>query len=129
MAARQASPTLLLILLGTVAGLSFLALLMLGPLLVNLAQEFQISVVIVGQLVPSTAITWGSRLHERARSLIPTSDGGCSYRIQLSCPDHDTAVWAGAQMVPAYLSARIACHAHPSGCRRPRLDRARVQWR
>src|SRR5262245_32083197 len=59
MTPRQASPTLLLILLCVVAGLSFLSLLMLGPLLVDLAHELQTSVVIVGQLVAATAITWG----------------------------------------------------------------------
>lgn len=55
----QASPMLLLILLCAAAGLAFLSLLMLGPLLVGLAHEFQTSVVIVGQLVAATAITWG----------------------------------------------------------------------
>jgi predicted MFS family arabinose efflux permease len=39
--------------------LAFLSLLMLGPLLVSLADEFQTSVVLVGQLVAATAITWG----------------------------------------------------------------------
>lgn len=56
---RQASPTGLLILLSGAAFLTMLAVLMLGPLLVTLAQEFQTSVAIVGQLATATAITWG----------------------------------------------------------------------
>ena len=56
---RQASPTLLLILLCAVVCLATLSVLMLGPLLVGLAHEFQTSVAIVGQLAAATAITWG----------------------------------------------------------------------
>jgi MFS transporter, DHA1 family, inner membrane transport protein len=59
MAARQASPTGLLILLSVVALPTALAGAMLGPLLVAMAHEFQISVAVVGQLVAVTAITWG----------------------------------------------------------------------
>src|SRR5215470_7158659 len=59
MASRQASPAVLLILLCVAVCLVNLAVLMLGPLLVALAQEFQTSVAIVGQLTAATAITWG----------------------------------------------------------------------
>src|SRR5262249_11693075 len=59
MTSRQASPTVLLILLCVAVFLVNLSVLMLGPLLVALAQEFQISVAIVGQLAAATAITWG----------------------------------------------------------------------
>src|SRR5215471_16393809 len=59
MASRQASPTVLLILLCVAVFLVNLAVLMLGPLLVALAHAFQTSVAIVGQLAAATAITWG----------------------------------------------------------------------
>ena len=59
MAPRQVSPTVLLILLSTAVFLTLVSVLMLGPLLVGLAHEFQTSVAIVGQLVAATAITWG----------------------------------------------------------------------
>jgi MFS transporter, DHA1 family, inner membrane transport protein len=59
MASRQASPTVLLLLLCVAVCLVNLAVLMLGPLLVALAQAFQTSVAIVGQLAAATAITWG----------------------------------------------------------------------
>ena len=59
MASRQASPTVLLILLCGAVFLVNLAVLMLGPLLVALAHAFQTSVAIVGQLAAATAITWG----------------------------------------------------------------------
>jgi len=59
MAPRQASPTGLLILLSVVALSTTLAGVMLGPLLVALAQEFHTSVAVVGQLAAATAITWG----------------------------------------------------------------------
>ena len=59
MASRQASPTVLLILLCVAVFLVNLSVLMLGPLLVALAHEFQTSVAIVGQLAAATAITWG----------------------------------------------------------------------
>jgi predicted MFS family arabinose efflux permease len=49
---------LLLLLCGT-GFLTLVSALMLGPLLVTLADEFQTSVAIVGQLVSATAITWG----------------------------------------------------------------------
>lgn len=55
---RQASPTLLLVLLSGANFFSGLSFLMLGPLLVELAQEFHTSVAIVGQLIGATAITW-----------------------------------------------------------------------
>lgn len=60
MAPRQTSPTVLLILLATAGGfLPTLSVLMLGPLLVDLAHEFQTSVAIVGQFATATALTWG----------------------------------------------------------------------
>ncbi len=48
MASRQASPTVLLILLCVAVFLVNLSVLMLGPLLVALAHAFQTSVAIVG---------------------------------------------------------------------------------
>lgn len=59
MAPRQVSPTVLLILLSAAVSLTLVSVLMLGPLLVALAREFQTSVALVGQLVAATAITWG----------------------------------------------------------------------
>jgi DHA1 family inner membrane transport protein len=59
MASRQASPTVLLMLLCVAVFLVNLTVLMLGPLLVALAHEFQTSVALVGQLAAATAITWG----------------------------------------------------------------------
>jgi predicted MFS family arabinose efflux permease len=59
MAPRQISPTVLLILLCTAVSLPSVVVLMLGPLLVALAHEFQTSVALVGQLASATAITWG----------------------------------------------------------------------
>jgi predicted MFS family arabinose efflux permease len=56
---RQVAPTVLLILLAAAVLLSLLSVLMLGPLLVPLAQEFHTSVAVAGQLVAATAITWG----------------------------------------------------------------------
>jgi predicted MFS family arabinose efflux permease len=50
----------LLILLSAAVFLSLLSVLMLGPLLVALADEFHTSVAVVGQLVAATAITWGT---------------------------------------------------------------------
>src|SRR5262249_19585022 len=59
MASRQASPTVLLILLCVAVFLVNLAVLMLGPLLAALAHAFHTSAAIVGQLSPATATTWG----------------------------------------------------------------------
>src|SRR5215510_12285468 len=59
MAPRQISPTALLMLLCIAVFLPSVAVLMLGPLLVALAHEFQTSVALVGQLASATAITWG----------------------------------------------------------------------
>ena len=56
---RQASPTGLLVLLCVVIFLAMIAVLMLGPLLVELAGEFHTSVAVAGQLVAATAIPWG----------------------------------------------------------------------
>jgi DHA1 family inner membrane transport protein len=56
---RQTSPTGLLILLCAAAFPTALSLLMMAPLLVDLAQAFQTSVALVGQLAAATAITWG----------------------------------------------------------------------
>lgn len=55
----QVSPTVLLILLCAADFFANLSVLMLGPLLVGLAHEFQTSVAIVGQLAAATAITRG----------------------------------------------------------------------
>jgi predicted MFS family arabinose efflux permease len=57
MAPRQIAPPVLL--LCAAVFLALLSLLMLGPLLVDLAYELQTSVAIVGQFVAATAITWG----------------------------------------------------------------------
>ena len=59
MVPRQLSPTALLILLCIAVFLPSVVVLMLGPLLVALAHEFQTSVALVGQLASATAITWG----------------------------------------------------------------------
>jgi MFS transporter, DHA1 family, inner membrane transport protein len=59
MALRQASPTWLLILLSAATLPTALSVVMLGPLLVALAHEFQTSVALVGQLSAATAVTWG----------------------------------------------------------------------
>jgi len=59
MAPRQISPTVLLILLCVAVFLPSVTVLMLGPLLITLAHEFQTSVAMVGQLASATAITWG----------------------------------------------------------------------
>src|SRR5882724_884846 len=59
MALRQASPTWLLILLSAATLPTALSVVMLGPLLVALAHEFQTSVALAGQLAAATAITWG----------------------------------------------------------------------
>ena len=59
MALRQTPPTLVLLLLCGAVFPSVLAVLMLGPLLVALAHEFQTSVAVVGQLAGATALTWG----------------------------------------------------------------------
>jgi predicted MFS family arabinose efflux permease len=55
----QASPNVLLTLLCAAAFPTALSLLMMAPLLVNLAQAFQTSVGVVGQLAAATAVTWG----------------------------------------------------------------------
>jgi len=59
MTPRQTSPTGLLILLCIVVNVASVSVVMLGPLLVALAQAFQTSVAMVGQLGGATAITWG----------------------------------------------------------------------
>jgi len=59
MALRQASPTWLLTLLSAATLPTALSVVMLGPLLVALAHEFQTSVALAGQLAAATAITWG----------------------------------------------------------------------
>ena len=55
----RVSPTFLLTLFAVAAFLAMLPVLMLGPLLVELASEFHTSVAVVGQLGGATAITWG----------------------------------------------------------------------
>ena len=59
MLSRQASPTFLLVLLSVTTFLAMLAVLILSPLLVELAKEFNTSVAAVGQLGGATAIAWG----------------------------------------------------------------------
>ena len=59
MALRHDSPTWLLILLSAATLPTALSVVMLGPLLVALAHEFQTSVALAGQLAAATAITWG----------------------------------------------------------------------
>ncbi|UCG63834.1 MAG: MFS transporter [Deltaproteobacteria bacterium] len=58
MAKRQLSPNLLLILLSVAVFLIFTVIVMLGPLLVDLAKEFRTSVAVTGQLAAATALTW-----------------------------------------------------------------------
>jgi predicted MFS family arabinose efflux permease len=57
MVKRQTSPTIILGLLCVAAFLTFTVTLMMGPLLVELAKEFDTSVAIVGQLVAAMALT------------------------------------------------------------------------
>src|SRR5262244_2489180 len=59
MTPRQTSPPGVLILLCIVVNFASVSVVMLGPLLVALAHEFQTSVALVGQLASATAITWG----------------------------------------------------------------------
>ena len=80
MASRQASPTVLLLLLCVAVCLVNLAVLMLGPLLVALAHAFQTSVALVGQLAAATAIAWGIT----APLAGPVSDAYGRRRILLS---------------------------------------------
>jgi predicted MFS family arabinose efflux permease len=58
MASRQASPTVLILLCAS-GFFTTLSVFMLGPLLIDLAREFQTSAAVVGQLAAATAITWG----------------------------------------------------------------------
>src|SRR5262249_4596661 len=59
MTPRQTSPTGVLIVLCIAVNCASISVVMLGPLLVALAQAFQTSVALVGQLGGATAITWG----------------------------------------------------------------------
>jgi hypothetical protein len=59
MALHQASPTWLFIVLSAATLPTALSVVMLGPLMVALAHEFQTSVAVAGQLAEATAITWG----------------------------------------------------------------------
>jgi predicted MFS family arabinose efflux permease len=56
---RQISPTVLLMVLCAAALPTALALLMMAPLLVELAQAFHTSIAVTGQLAAATAVTWG----------------------------------------------------------------------
>src|SRR5262245_16981720 len=56
---RHVSPTALLILLSASGFSTTRSVFMLGPLLIDLARDFQTSVAVVGQLAAATAITWG----------------------------------------------------------------------
>jgi predicted MFS family arabinose efflux permease len=58
MAKHQTSPSLLLMLLSVGVFLNFTVLVMLGPLLVDLAKEFRTSVALTGQLAAATGLTW-----------------------------------------------------------------------
>ena len=58
MTERTTSTTLVLFLLCSVVFLAMVALVMLGPLLVELAEEFNTSVAVTGQLIAATAISW-----------------------------------------------------------------------
>src|SRR5262245_3565706 len=78
---RQTSPTVLLILLCAAVFLPSVVVLMLGPLLVALAHEFQTSVAMVGQLASATAITWGIT----APLAGPVSDAYGRRRMLLTC--------------------------------------------
>lgn len=58
MAKHQLSPNVLLIFLSATVFLTFTVIVMLGPLLVELAMEFRTSVAATGQLAAATAFTW-----------------------------------------------------------------------
>jgi len=58
MAKHQLSPNALLIVLSAAVFLTFTVIVMLGPLLVDLAKEFRTSVAVTGQLAAATALTW-----------------------------------------------------------------------
>ena len=58
MANPQLSPNALLILLTIATFMSFAVIVMLGPLLVDLAYEFSSSVAVTGQLAAAKAVTW-----------------------------------------------------------------------
>jgi predicted MFS family arabinose efflux permease len=60
MVSYQASPTRLLLLLALTGGfLPAVAIIMLGPLLVDLARAFSSSIAVVGQLAAATDLAWG----------------------------------------------------------------------
>jgi predicted MFS family arabinose efflux permease len=58
MTKHQLSPNALLIFLSATVFLTFTVIVMLGPLLVDLAKEFRTSVAATGQLAAATAFTW-----------------------------------------------------------------------
>jgi ACS family hexuronate transporter-like MFS transporter len=58
MAKPQLSPNALLIFLAIAIFMTFTVIVMLGPLLVDLAKEFHTSVAVTGQLASATAFTW-----------------------------------------------------------------------
>jgi predicted MFS family arabinose efflux permease len=58
MAKHQLPPNVLLIFLTATVFLTFTVIVMLGPLLVDLAKEFRTSVAATGQLAAATAFTW-----------------------------------------------------------------------
>lgn len=55
---HRSPPALVLLLLSAAAFMVAISVLMLGPLVVELAKEFHASVAIAGQLAAATAITW-----------------------------------------------------------------------
>jgi predicted MFS family arabinose efflux permease len=58
MAKPNMSPNALLVCLATAVFMTFTVIVMLGPLLVDLAKEFHSSVAVTGQLAAATAFTW-----------------------------------------------------------------------
>jgi predicted MFS family arabinose efflux permease len=58
MAKHQLPPNVLLIFITATVFLTFTVIVMLGPLLVDLAKEFRTSVAATGQLAAATAFTW-----------------------------------------------------------------------
>ena len=57
MARPQLTPNALLLFLAVAIFMTFIVIVMLGPLLVDLAKEFRTSVAVTGQLAAATAFT------------------------------------------------------------------------
>ena len=58
MARPRLPPSALVIFLAIAMFLTFIVIVMLGPLLVDLAKEFRTSVAVTGQLTAATSFTW-----------------------------------------------------------------------